>query len=137
MKLLVGGIVANLAAVALVVGAWALSLQTGFQSSIITILNVFLLPVFVGMVAAWFWRKLRLTLGSLILHSIWLAGFGFLGAAVVFHEGLICLIMIAPLYYVIVFLSVSASYYFFRNNSGKMRISVIPMVVGVDRKSVV
>ncbi|HAB16852.1 MAG TPA: SRPBCC family protein [Verrucomicrobiota bacterium] len=125
--LLLGGIAGNLAAVLAIAASVALGRRTDFGMSL-AIFNVGLVPLLVGMVSAWFWRHLALTFGGQCLHALWLAILGLLGAAVVFQEGAICLLMAAPLYYPLLLVSLMAGYRLFRTDPGTLRVTLIPLV---------
>lgn len=99
---------------------WGLSLA---------IINVALVPPLIGLVAAWCWRRLPLTVGQLSLHCGWLAALGLIGAAVIFKEGILCLGMAAPFYYVVLLAAVQAGYRLFRRDPGHLQVALLPLMV--------
>lgn len=127
-SLLLGGVIGNLVAAGAVIAAAALMDHPGLGQSIAA-LNIGLVPALVGLVASWFWRRLPLTLGALLLHSLWLTAVGLGGAAFAFSEGIICLLMAAPLHFVGVLLSLWVGHKLFRDQSGKVRVSALPLAL--------
>lgn len=110
--------------------AIALSVLVGKRwewSASLAIVNVSLIPPLIGLVSAWCWRRLPLTVGELSLHSLWLAGVGLAGAAVVFKEGAICLLMAAPFYGLVLLMSVQVGYRLFRRDPGRIEVSLLPL----------
>lgn len=125
--LLIGGVAGNLTAVAVILASLALSGRFEFGQAL-ALFNVGQVPVLTGMVAAWFWRRLPLTRGQQLLHTLWVMGLGLLGAIVVFQEGAICLLMATPLYYPLLLISVMGGYRLFRSDPGRLSISLLPLL---------
>ncbi len=126
--LLLGGVVGNVAAAVVVLVAGVLGPWTDFATALV-VFNIGLIPVLVGLVAAWFWRRLPLTLGEISLHAVWVSGLGLAGAMVVFREGFFCLLIAFPLHFGIVFVSLFAGHCLFRTDRGGLRVSVLPLAV--------
>lgn len=55
------------------------------------------IPLGMGFVASFFWRKLDLKSGALFGGAVWITIVGLFGTAIVLHEGAICLLMASPL----------------------------------------
>jgi len=61
--------------------------------------SLLLIPFAIGLVASWVWGPLKLGIGWLLLHCLACTALGLALAAVVFREGVICLIILSPLLY--------------------------------------
>jgi hypothetical protein len=90
--------------------------------------SMFLIPLLSGLVAAWFWRRLDFGIGDFALHSIWTCLLGLGGAAVLFREGIVCLVMVSPLYYVLMFAGAAVGRLLFRPDWTKLQVSVLPLL---------
>src|SRR3982750_4338300 len=64
--------------------------------------SFFLIPFFVGLVAAWFWRGLGRTLAWSFLDALWVTLVGLAAAAVVLREGVVCLVIVSPALYIFI-----------------------------------
>lgn len=126
--LVAGGVAGNLAAAAIVTAISLRARGRGLDATL-TLSNLAAIPVLTGGVAAWFWRRLGLTLGEQCLHSLWLMGLGLAGAAAVFHEGILCLLMAAPFYWSLLLLVVMAGCRVFRGRRDRLQVSLIPLVM--------
>jgi uncharacterized protein YndB with AHSA1/START domain len=60
------------------------------------------IPIGMGIVASFFWRKLDLKTEALSVATIWVTVLALIGATVILHEGAICLLMACPLLYFLV-----------------------------------
>ena len=128
LTLLGGALAGHLAAGATILASVLLSRQGDWTMSL-AIINVALVPPLIGLVAAWCWRRLPLTIGELSLHAGWLASLGLLGAAVIFNEGIVCLAMAAPFYFAVLFVAVQAGYRMFRSDPGRLQVSLLPLMM--------
>src|SRR6476469_6533259 len=103
-QLLLGILVANaigatlLFGVTLVVGAY----NSGNVSTLVAWPSFFLIPFFVGLVAARLWRRLNRTLGWSFLDALWVTLVGLAAAALVLREGVVCLVIVSPALYVFI-----------------------------------
>src|SRR4051812_34593011 len=79
-------------AVVLLVGAY----ENSGVSAFISWPSFFVIPFFVGLVAAWFGLGLRRGLGISFLDALWVALVGLGAAAVVLREGVGCLVIVSP-----------------------------------------
>jgi len=61
--------------------------------------SLFFVAMTAGFVASIIWRPLRLTMGQSALHSLSSTLLAMGGATIAFHEGIICILMAAPIYY--------------------------------------
>ncbi|HEY2139507.1 MAG TPA: hypothetical protein VGH00_05465, partial [Chthoniobacterales bacterium] len=65
--------------------------------------SFFLIPFLVGLVAAWFWRRLNRSVAISFLDAFWILLVSLLAAAIILREGVVCLIIVSPLVYVFLF----------------------------------
>ena len=124
--LLLGGALGNLAGAGAVFTAAMLKDQPGLGMSVAA-LNIGLIPALIGLVAAWCWRRLPLTRGGLLLLSLWLAAVGLGAAVVVFREGIVCLLIAAPLHFGVILLALVTGHRLFSDQKGKVRVTVLPL----------
>jgi hypothetical protein len=125
---LLAGALAGNAAAAASVGLSVLLAEVldDWAPSALAMVNVAMVPAIVGVVTSWFWRKLPLTGGSIALHALWVAAIGMAGAAAVFSEGILCLLMAFPFHYGVLAFSISATRPLFAGRSGTLRVVVLP-----------
>lgn len=91
--------------------------------------SFFLLPLIVGLVAAWFYRRLNRGLGITFLDALWVSLVGVGAAAIVLREGVICLIIVFPALYVLILTGLLLGRIWFRWNSSRLQLSIFPLVV--------
>jgi len=97
-RILAGIIVANLVGgIVCAFGYWIG--RAANPGNEIIVPSLLLVPVAMGMVAAWIWKPLRLGMGAALLHSLFCTVFTIFVAALVFREGVICVIILSPLLY--------------------------------------
>jgi len=97
-----GAIVGNLAGVALFGVSLLLSAYPTKAMRILGLPSLLLAPFVVGFVAAWYWRSVTFGLRDTLLHSLLCTCLAFGVAVLLFREGLICLLILAPLFYIAV-----------------------------------
>ena len=90
--------------------------------------SFFLIPFFVGLVGAWFWRRLNRTLGWSFLDALWITLAGLAAAAIVLREGVVCLVIVSPALYVFILCGVLLGRIWFRPNYSKLQLSVFPLL---------
>jgi hypothetical protein len=90
--------------------------------------GLFLVPFNVGVVAAWIWKPLDLRIGQTILNATWCSLIAPLGAALVFHEGYICLLIGFPLLFVGVVAGALAGRAWFRRIKDNVNLCLAPLV---------
>ena len=94
----------------------------------VAIPSMVIVPLLSGLVAAWCWRKLNFGVGDYALHSIGTALLGLAGASILFREGIVCLVMVAPLYYVLIFTGAAVGRILFRPDWTKLQVTAIPLL---------
>src|SRR4051812_18965787 len=90
--------------------------------------SFFLIPFFVGLVAAWFWRNLRRTLGWSFLDALWVTLVGLGAAAVILREGVVCLVIVSPALYTFVLCGILLGRVWFRPDYSKLSLTVFPLI---------
>lgn len=90
-----------------------------------------LVPVVMGLVAAFFWKDLRLTKMERFLYTLANTGFGLISGGVFMGEGVICLLIVSPLLLGFVSLGELGGHWLFQRSSNRLNISLIPLAVGL------
>jgi hypothetical protein len=90
--------------------------------------SFFLIPFLVGMIAAWFWRRLNRTLGWSFLDALWVTLVGLAAAAVVLREGVVCLVIVSPALYVFILCGILLGRIWFRPNYSKLQLTIFPLL---------
>ena len=126
--LLAGMLAANLVAAALFFGVKALLASSGQNEKMLAVPSLCLVPLVAGFVAAWFWRRLTPTIGDCLVHSLTTTLLGLAGAAVVIHEGVVCLVIAAPALYVMILAGALLGRIWFRPNDTRLRLSIVPLL---------
>lgn len=91
--------------------------------------SFFLIPFLVGLIAAWFWRRLNRTLGWSFLDALWITLAGLVAAAVVLREGVVCLVIVSPALYVFALSGVLLGRLWFHPNYSKLQLTIFPLLV--------
>src|SRR6266850_3096355 len=60
--------------------------------------NLFLVPALGGLIASYIWRSLKPSIGSTLLNTLWMTLLALVIGTVAFHEGVICLLILSPLF---------------------------------------
>ena len=90
--------------------------------------SFFLIPFLVGMIAAWFWRRLNRTLGWSFLDALWVTLVGLAAAAIVLREGVVCLVIVSPALYVFILCGVLLGRILFHPNYSKLQLTIFPLL---------
>ena len=90
--------------------------------------SFFLIPFLVGLVAAWFWRRLNRTLGWSFLDALWISLMGLAAAAIILREGVVCLVIVSPALYVFILCGVLLGRIWFRLNYSKLQLTIFPLL---------
>src|SRR5437762_2408014 len=91
--------------------------------------SLLFVPFCIGLTAAWVWRPLVLGIGAVLLHSLscMLLGLGI--AAVVFHEGAICLVIVSPILYGGMIAGALTGRVWFRKGRDRVNLCLAPLFV--------
>lgn len=90
--------------------------------------SFFFLPFFVGLLASWFWRRLRRSLGWSFLDALWVTLLGLAAAFIVLREGIVCLVIVSPALYVFILCGVLLGRVWFRPNYSKLQFTIFPLL---------
>src|SRR3954452_22701359 len=90
--------------------------------------SFFLIPFIVGMIAAWFWRRLNRTLGWRFLDALWVTLVGLAAAAIVLREGVVCLVIVSPALYIFNLCGILLGRILFHPNYSKLHLTVFPLL---------
>jgi len=129
-QLLLGILLANaigatlLFAVTLFVGAF----RHGDIWALVAWPSFFLVPFFVGLVAACLWRSLNRTLGWSFLDALWVTLVGLAAAVIILHEGVVCLVIVSPALYLFVVCGILLGRLWFRPNYSKLQLTIFPLL---------
>jgi uncharacterized protein YndB with AHSA1/START domain len=88
-------------------------------------------PLVMGFLSALLWRKLPLRLGALIGLSLANTALGLALATIFLREGIVCLLMAAPLVWAFLLLGTLLGWQLFQPKTPKvLRVSMVPVLVG-------
>jgi hypothetical protein len=91
--------------------------------------SIALVPVGMGVVAAYFWEKIPLSIGGYLLWWLAASFVAPLGAAVFWHEGVVCLLIAAPLLFVCGAAGVFIGRIWFKARPSKLNLTIVPLLV--------
>jgi hypothetical protein len=125
-----GAIVGNVAGLALFGFAVLFSMYAKTPNAVraLSVPSLLLAPFAVGFVAAWYWRTITFGLRDTLLHSMLCTCLAFGVAVLVFREGLICLLILAPLFYIAVLTGALVGRAWFDRRGGRMNAFIFPML---------
>ncbi|MFL6521114.1 MAG: hypothetical protein ACJ8NS_12905 [Chthoniobacterales bacterium] len=128
--LLLGIAVANaLGASLLFAVVWVVQAYKGQDATaLVAWPSFFLIPFIVGMIAAWFWRRLNRTLGWSFLDALWVTLVGLAAAAIVLREGVVCLVIVSPALYVFILCGILLGRILFHPNYSKLQLTIFPLL---------
>lgn len=101
------------------------------DGAILTSADFVLVPVVMGLVAAFFWKDLRLTRMERFLYTLANTGFGLISGGVFMGEGVICLLIVSPLLLGFVSLGELGGHWLFQRSSNRLNFSLIPLAVAL------
>jgi hypothetical protein len=90
--------------------------------------SFFLIPFLVGLIAAWFWRRLNRSVALSFLDALWVLLVSLAAAAIILREGVVCLVIVSPLVYVFLLTGILAGRLWFRPNDSKLRLTIFPLL---------
>lgn len=128
--LVIGMLVANLAGDALLFGVTKFfSLYKDQTQGVLALPSFVLLPFIVGLVAAWFYRRLNRSLGITFLDALWVSLVGLGAASIVLKEGVVCLVIVFPALYTLVAGGLLLGRLWFKPDYSKLQLSIFPLLV--------
>jgi len=123
------GILVGDAVVVLLYAAGALLLNELNALGMLGLPSFLLVPVLGGLVASYIWRTLRPTIGVTCLNTVWMTLLALLGGALVFHEGVICLAIVSPLFFISVLAGALFGRILFKTYPTRLRLSLLPLLL--------
>jgi hypothetical protein len=127
--LLLGMTVANLVGGVLLVGVTMLgSFSKARVDEALIYPSFILLPLIVGLVAAWFWRHLNRSLAITFLDALWVSLMGVAAAAIVLREGVVCLVIAFPALYTLILTGLLIGRIWFRRSYTRLQLTVVPLL---------
>jgi len=87
------------------------------------------LPIIMGMIAAWFWRKLEMTGKKLTWNSVINGTIAILLSFVFLREGVICLIIVSPLVFAFVITGAFIGKGMFRKRNQTLNVSMFSLLL--------
>jgi hypothetical protein len=129
MTLIVGMVGANLiGGVALLAVVYVASPYRNKVKDLIIYPSFILLPMAVGLVAAWLWRRLNRSLAITFLDALWVSLVGVALSAIILHEGVVCLVIALPILYLFILSGLLLGRVWFRWNPTKLQLSIFPFL---------
>jgi hypothetical protein len=130
VTLLLGMLLANLVGDALLFGVTKLfSLYKDQTQGVLILPSFVLLPLMVGLIAAWFYRRLNRSLGLTFLDALWVSLVGLGAAWIVLKEGIVCLVIVFPALYTLVAGGLLLGRLWFKPDYSKLQLSIFPLLV--------
>lgn len=86
------------------------------------------IPIGMGIVAAYFWRKLNFTTFEILLASFFITGGALLGSFLILREGVICLIMASPLLILFIMLGLMIGKILWARSNTWLGASTLPLM---------
>src|SRR4029077_17289458 len=74
-------------------------LKIGNDLAMETLPSLLLVPVLGGLIASYVWRSLRPSIEATVLNTVWMTLFALVLATAALREGVICLLILSPLYF--------------------------------------
>jgi uncharacterized protein YndB with AHSA1/START domain len=84
-----------------------------------------------GIVSAWFWRSINFGSRQLAAWSCYNTLIAILLSALILKEGVICLVIVAPLLMTFIIVGSSVGYKMFKKNNQTLNVSVFVMLFGI------
>ncbi len=131
-KILTGIVVANTFAILTIAFTKWLSWHHGLLNDLggVFIYSDFIIvPILMGIIAAYFWRDLSLSGGKYTLFAICNATVAIVGASIFLKEGYICLIIISPLLFGFTIGGTFIGKVMFKKNKNTLNVSVISLLL--------
>lgn len=132
-KIALGVVAANVVALGLMLlASWLTGSTRSGDAAGVLIGSVFILvPLVMGLVSAWFWRDLDLSLGGYFLYSLADCGLALIASAAFMAEGGICLLIVSPLLIFLVFGGALLGRMLFARKNNRLNLSLIPLALAV------
>lgn len=130
--LLLGAGAANLVGIALMALSRALTIVSPQTSGALVFSVFILIPLVMGIVSAFFWRRLELGTGQYLVFSLLTSGVGIALSYFVLREGVVCLVIVSPLILAFVFSGALIGRALFRPGPpNALRLCLAPLLLAV------
>ena len=118
------------------IGIAAVALNFGLQTishnntaSVFTSFDCTVVPISVGFIVAFATRKHTLTAKDIFLSTLMACGYAFVGAIVLFQEGVLCILIAFPLLYVLLLIGVAVGKVVFLTPRPRLNMSFAPLIL--------
>ncbi len=91
--------------------------------------SLFLVPFFGGLLASLLWRRAQPSIWDTAGYVLGATFIALIGAALAYAEGVICLIIVSPLFYGVMLAGALVGRVWFRSDMGKLRVSFAPLAI--------
>jgi hypothetical protein len=123
------GILIGDAVIVLLYGGGALLLSRSKAFGLLGLPSFFLAPLLGGLVATYVWRKLKPTIGVICVNTLYMTLLALLGGGLVFREGIICLVILSPLFFVALLTGAILGRILFKAYPTRLRVSLLPLLL--------
>jgi len=129
-QMMLGALVANAigGALTFLVTWFAGAYKNHYVATFVAWPSFFLIPFIVGLIAAWFWRRLNRTIGWCFLDALCVSLVGLAAAAIILREGVVCLVIVFPALYLFVATGILLGRLWFRPNYSKVQLTIFPLL---------
>lgn len=128
---LLGILISNLFGIA-VIGLTKYLFQPNSDAQGIFIFSeFFILPMLMGIIAAWFWRNLDFRGWKLTLYVVCDMFLAIALSYLFMGEGIICLVIVSPLILLFIYTGIAIGRAMFDNNNQKLNVSIITVLLAV------
>ena len=100
----------------------------GHTGALLAVPSFLLVPMFGGLVASWFWRRLQLTVLQGGLYAFVMTLVGIAGAAIFMGEGAVCIAIAGPGLYVMLLTGTLLGRLWFRPRESGLRLVMLPLL---------
>jgi hypothetical protein len=90
-----------------------------------------IVPILMGIICAWFWRKLELSSGEKIVYNIYCSLIAILLSAIILREGVICLVIVSPLIWAFTYTGIAIGGKMFQKDDQRINVSIIGLLLAV------
>ncbi|MCA1660017.1 MAG: hypothetical protein LC642_05705 [Verrucomicrobiaceae bacterium] len=128
--MMLGTLIANAAGGAMLAGVvwFAGAYKNSDVATFVVWPSFFLIPLVVGLVAAWFWRRIYRTIGWTALDALLVTLVSLGAAVVIMREGVVCLVIVSPALYVFILCGLLLGRVWFRPNDSNLRLTIFPVL---------
>jgi hypothetical protein len=88
-----------------------------------------LVPAVGGLAASYIWRTLKPTVGATILNTLWLTLLALAVAVIAFSEGLICILIISPIFFFSALTGALLGRVMFKAYPSGLQLSILPLLI--------